>query len=457
MKQPGKPPRKQMTGIKIAAVFVLIVAAGLFVAPKPLTQLLDSAALSSWGSPSRAAQTPTQSAPPAAPAGIVAPALSPHLAQPQSAAAIAPTGSVPEQIDPLPALLPAETIALPTVTPSPLPSATPLPLAQPSPAQPAPAAASVALTGVRHAWQTWNNCGPATLAMNLSYYGSPLDQAAVGAALRPFEDDKNVSPEEMAAYARAQGYQAQLRVNGDAATLRALLRNGFPVLVETWLEPEPDDGMGHYRLLTGFDDAAQRWIAYDSYDATTLISADPALYQGIYLPYAQMDALWSVFNRAYILIYPPEQEPVVRDLLGDAFDEATMWQSALAQAQAEIAADAANPFPWFNLGSSLVYFGDYTQAAAAFDEARARGLPWRMLWYQFGPFVAYQAVGRYADALALADAVLAVTTSIEEIHYWRGQAQNALGDAGSAHISWRRALELNPAFAPAQAALSLGD
>ncbi len=285
--------------------------------------------------------------------------------------------------------------------------------------------------------------------MNLSFYGSPLDQAAIGAALRPFEDDKNVSPEEMAAYARAQGYQAQLRVNGDAATLRALLRSGFPVLIETWLEPEPDDGMGHYRLLTGFDDAAQHWIAYDSYDAATLISADPTLYQGISLPYAEMDSLWSVFNRAYILIYPAEQEATVRDLLGDAFDEATMWQAALAQAQTEIAADAANPFPWFNLGSSLVYLGDYAQAAAAFDEAHARGLPWRMLWYQFGPFVAYQAVGRYADALALADAVLGVTTSIEEIHYWRGQAQNALGNPSAAHISWRRALELNPAFAPA--------
>ncbi len=306
---------------------------------------------------------------------------------------------------------------------------------------------------MRHAWQTWNNCGPATLAMNLSFYGSPLDQAAVGAALRPFEDDKNVSPEEMAAYAQAQGFHAQVRVNGDAETLRRLLSNGFPVLIETWLEPEPDDGMGHYRLLTGYEHAAQRWIAFDSYDATDLVSADPALYAGIYLPYAEMDALWAVFNRTYLLIYPPEQDTALRAILGEAFEEQAMWQAALAQAQSEVAADAQDPFAWFNLGTSLTHLGDHASAADAYDQARAIGLPWRMLWYQFGPFAAYHALGRYTDMLNLADSVLAATTSIEEIHYWRGLALAGLGDEAAARAAWQAALDLNPAYAPARAAL----
>jgi tetratricopeptide (TPR) repeat protein len=338
-----------------------------------------------------------------------------------------------------------------------LPTVTPAPLEQPAPSsslpQPLPAQDEVALNGVRHAWQTWNNCGPATLAMNLSFYGSPLDQAAVGAALRPFEDDKNVNPEEMAAYARAQGFHAQVRVNGDAETLRRLLSNGFPVLIETWLEPEPNDGMGHYRLLTGYEHAAQRWIAFDSYDATNPVSADPALYAGIYLPYAEMDALWAVFNRTYLLVYPPDREDALRAILGDAFDEEAMWQAALAQAQSEAAADAQNPFAWFNLGTSFAHLGDHAAAAAAYDQARAIGLPWRMLWYQFGPFAAYHAVGRYADMLSLADAVLAATTSIEEIHYWRGLALAGLGDEAAARAAWQAALDLNPAYAPAQAVL----
>jgi hypothetical protein len=82
----------------------------------------------------------------------------------------------------------------------------------------------------------------------MSYFGSKLSQADVAAVLRPYRDDKNVSPDEMAAYARARGLQAIVRVNGDADRLKRLLSAGVPVLLETWYEPKPNDGMGHYRL-----------------------------------------------------------------------------------------------------------------------------------------------------------------------------------------------------------------
>ena len=433
-----------MAGVKLAVLFVVgfvIVAAGLFLARQALI----------WTAPLLAAES-MQPAPGSA--RTQAPPLpvfangSPFAYAPLVAAAKTTT----ELEDATPVAAP---VLLPTVTPEPSLTPSPTPLAQPTPSQPQYLAVAdeIALEGVRHAWQTWNNCGPATLAMNLSFYGSPLDQAAVGAALRPFEDDKNVSPEEMAAYAQAQGFHAQVRVNGDAETLRHLLSNGFPVLIETWLEPEPDDGMGHYRLLTGYEHAAQRWIAFDSYDATDLVSADPALYAGIYLPYAEMDALWAVFNRTYLLIYPPEQDTALRAILGEAFEEQAMWQAALAQAQSEVAADAQDPFAWFNLGTSLTHLGDHASAADAYDQARAIGLPWRMLWYQFGPFAAYHALGRYTDMLNLADSVLAATTSIEEIHYWRGLALAGLGDEAAARAAWQAALDLNPAYAPARAAL----
>ncbi|HXF61237.1 MAG TPA: C39 family peptidase, partial [Caldilineaceae bacterium] len=274
---------------------------------------------------------------------------------------------------PTPATVPVQA-ALPTATAT-------SPLAPSAPVQ--PLQSTVQLTGFRHQWQTWNNCGPATLSMNLSYYGSPLSQADIGAVLRQFPDDKNVSPYELAGYARSQGFQAQVRANGSADLARQFLSNGIPLLIETWLEEQPNDGMGHYRLLVGFDDANQRWIAYDSYVHTNLVSEDPANYQGIYMPYAEMDSLWKVFNRTYVLIYPPDREPVVRAILGDAFEPAAMWQQALATAQTEAAQNPNDPFAHFNVGTSLVELGDYAGAAAAFDQARAIGLPWRMFWYQF--------------------------------------------------------------------------
>jgi tetratricopeptide (TPR) repeat protein len=314
------------------------------------------------------------------------------------------------------------------------------------------AAPSVQLTGLSHMWQTWNNCGPATLAMNLSYYGSPLSQADIGAALRLYEDDKNVGPEEMAVFARSQGFNALVRVSGDADRLRLMLSNNVPVLIETWHEPEPDDGMGHYRLLVGYEDATKEWIAYDSYDSRGVDPNQP--YAGIRVPYDELDRLWSVFNRTYVLIYTDELAPAMKSILGEDMDDATMWQRALEHAWAETQERPDDPFAWFNLGSDLVALGQFEPAAAAYDHARRIGLPWRMLWYQFGPFQAYYETGRYQEVVTLTNATIETTSSVEEIYYWKGMALRAQGDIAGARQAWLRALELNPNYAEAAEVLA---
>jgi len=324
-------------------------------------------------------------------------------------------------------------------------------LATPTPTYRA-TAPSVQLTGLFHTWQTWNNCGPATLAMNLSYYGSPLSQADVGAALRHYEDDKNVGPEEMAVFARSQGFNALVRVNGDADRLRLLLSNSIPVLLETWHEPEPNDGMGHYRLLVGYEDTTKEWIAYDSFDSRGVDPSQP--YVGIRVPYDELDRLWSVFNRTYVLIYTDEAAPAMKGILGEELDDATMWQRALEHAWTETQERPEDPFAWFNLGSDLVALGQFEQAAAAYDHARQIGLPWRMLWYQFGPFQAYYETARYQEVVALTDATIKTTSSVEEIYYWKGMALKAQGDMAGARQAWQRALELNPKYAEAAEVLA---
>ena len=267
-----------------------------------------------------------------------------------------------------PAVFPSPSAAPSTATPTPTPTftATPTPTLSPSPTATPPALADgayVELTGLAHQWQTWNNCGPATLSTYLSYFGSTLNQEAVRRALRPNGEDKNVNPDEMAAFARSQGYRALVRVNGDADRLRALLQAGVPVLIETWLELEPNDGMGHYRLLTGYDDARQEWIVYDSYVSNGLKKDAP--YRGIRAPYAEIADLWRLFNRTYVVIYTDDLAPTVEGILGPEVDDAAMWERALAQAQAERTQAPADAFAWFNEGSALVALGRHAEAAAA--------------------------------------------------------------------------------------------
>jgi tetratricopeptide (TPR) repeat protein len=224
------------------------------------------------------------------------------------------------------------------------------------------------------------------------------------------------------------------------------------VLIETWLEPEPGDGMGHYRLLTGYEDAQGEWIAFDSYVSTGVDPNQP--YRGIRLPYDDVARLWAAFNRTYVLVYTDDQASAVLGILGEDADDASMWQRALLGAQEKVRQQPDDPFAWFNLGTDLVAVGHFEQAANAYDRARVIGLPWRMLWYQFGPFQAYYETGRYQEVITLANATITGAKDIEELYYWKGLGLLAAGDPTGARRAFERALALNPNYTEAVAALA---
>ena len=326
-----------------------------------------------------------------------------------------------------------------------IPMATDLPVATALPPR-------VQLEGIRHSFQTWNNCGPATISMALSRYGSVIGQSEAARSLKPDPDDKNVSPGELAEYARGQGYGALVRVNGDRDRLRALLAEGVVVVVETWFIPEPNDEMGHYRVLTGYEDDAAGPTGTATPGGGYFTAADSFDGPHVRLSFDAFDRLWRVFNRTYVPVYPLELSAVVTRNLGADLDDRAMFTTASAHAEREIAA-GEDVFGWFNLASSLNGLGDTAGAAKAYDRARALKLPWRMLWYQFGPFEAYAARARWSDVLALADANLKNAPNLEESHYWRGRALAAQGRPEEARKAWERALSLNPGFRPAQEAL----
>ncbi|HLF25214.1 MAG TPA: tetratricopeptide repeat protein [Anaerolineae bacterium] len=367
------------------------------------------------------------------------------------------TTDVSTLLTPLPTRTPTPTLT-PTATPEPTspptdqptPQLTLTPVVPPGPTQAArstPAAldaANVFLTGFRHIYQTWNNCGPATISMNLSYYDWPNGQADAAQFLKPDPEDKNVSPHEMVAFAQSQGFNALARINGSPDLLKRFLQAGIPVIVEKGFEPDPADGWeGHYELLIGYSDAKQEFVAMDSYTGPN---------QSV--KYTDLDWYWSHFNRTYISVYTAEQEETVMQLLGPDVDPDANAANALASAQAEASANPSNPFVWFNVGSSFAALGEYESAASAYDQARSLGLPWRMTWYQFGIFEAYYQTGRFEDVLALADATLAKTAYIEELWYYRGLVHQAQGELDAARQQFNQALRYNPNFKAAADALA---
>ncbi len=362
------------------------------------------------------------------PVAAVAAIVTPIQIAPQAA----PLGTEPQNATPT--LLPPT--ATPTTPTTVAPSPTPTPIVAIALASPGD---SLQLSGFTHQWQTWNNCGPATITMNMSYFGRPETQVEAAQFLKPNRDDKNVSPEELAAYARTTGLEAIVRQGGTVDQIKSFLSNNLLVLAETWLVYD-GDGLGHYRLITGYDDSTGQFTTLDSLNGPDFK-----------VSYEQFDTDWRVFNRLYIIVYPPEQAQTVAALVGPDMDERVMYERILSEAEAQAKPDDA--IASFNQGEALTRLGRPQEAIVAFDRARQLGLHWRRLWYQFTPFEAYYATGRYQDVLALAEATIKGAGGLEEAYYYRGLALQAMGQPG-AEEDFQAALDYNPHFTPAVEALN---
>ena len=342
-----------------------------------------------------------------------------------------------------------------TATPVPAainpPTATALPPAlTPSPAPPVDfLPASARIDGVLHQQQTWNNCGPATITMALSFHGWRQPQAYAGDKLKPNREDKNVSPHELADFVREESFvEAIARPGGSLDLLKRLVANGFVTVIETAAMFEGYDWIGHYRVVVAYDDAYQLFYFYDSF-----LGVGPDA-NGITKSYASVDQDWRAFNRTFIVVYHPDREALLREILAEHWNETDAAQIAFETAQSEARSNPKDAFAWFNMGSSLVALERHQEAAAAFDQATSTGkLPWRMMWYQHGAFAAYFAVGRHQDVLTLAAHNQNTAPELEETYYWRGRVYEAQNQKQRAASSYRRALGYNPNYEAARQAL----
>lgn len=334
-------------------------------------------------------------------------------------------------------------VLTPTSSSSPAPTPTITPTPTPLPPQ-------VLLPEPEYVKQDINNCGPATLAMALKFYGWKGTQEDIAKEVKPMRDDRNVNVEELAQYVlhNVGWLRLQYRVGGNIDRLRQFIAAGIPVMIEEtfmmeesyW--PNDDRWAGHYLLLTGYDDEQKIFIAQDSF-------VSPNLRVG----YSDLDKNWQSFNRVYIVLYYPEQEDTVKAILGEDWDLDKNRMNALKQAQYETQQEPSNAFAWFNVGTNLVYFDRYHEAAQAYDQARKIGLPQRMLRYQFGPFMAYFHDFRIDELMALTEYALKITPNSEEAMLWRGWGLYRLGKREEAYKMFLKALGEHPGYADAQYAI----
>ena len=355
------------------------------------------------------------------------------------------------------------TAMAPTQTPEPEQTPTPegdpvQPTGTPEPAPTfAPVPAAFELDGMGLEYQSMNNCGPANLSMDLTYWGWPTTQDVTKAGLRTHKEDRNVMLSEMRDFViEKTNLSALFRYGGTLDTVKRLVSNGFPILLERG-HTDPDDGwMGHYSIVTAYDDAKQTVRIPD-----TLLGV-------MTLGYDELMLDWAHFDGIYLVVYPPERETEVLALLGPDADPAKNLQNTLDQVTARIQQVSGRElfFAWYSRGSILVEMKNYVEAAQAYDQAfavyaqlPAGERPWRITWYQVGAYPAYYYTGRYQDCLSLVMQTLSNKRSPElpESWYWAGRASAALKMTDDAISNYRKALEYHPGWAlPLEGLAELG-
>jgi hypothetical protein len=359
-----------------------------------------------------------------------------------------------------------------TVTPRPGPTGSPTVTSTPLPE-------TVMLDGVKYEHQhgRFNYCGPANFSMALTFWGWDGNRDVIGKAVmpgntdkegKPANKDKNVMPYELQDYIaqNVTGMSSIIRYGGDIDVLRRMVSAGFPVVVEKGIYELDLNGkkswMGHYAFITGYDDAKQEIIYQDTYQPA---GAQPGHNRRI--SYEDFIEGWRSFNYTFVVVYPYDREAQVLTLLGDWVDEDWAARHALDMAEngSRILLGIDQYFAWFNKGTSHVALFQYTDAAVAYDYAfslyaKLTGdesiRPYRMMWYQTGPYKAYFYSGRYMDVINLATTTLEDTISepmLEESLYWRAKAEYMTGDTQAAIADYRAALKVHPNWEPAVLAL----
>jgi len=312
-----------------------------------------------------------------------------------------------------------------------------------TPSLPPIPSSKVLSNGGYHIFQTFNNCGPAALSMTLRFYGINATQNELGNALRPYQvaggnnDDKSVTLEELAEKSKEYGFTPYHRPMGNPEIVKQFIANDIPVIARTWTKPDED--IGHYRIIKGYDETAGTFLQDDSLQNKNLTYT-----------YADFNEIWKKFNYEYLVIVPKDKLEIAEQILGENTNAQTAWQSAVANSKSELSnnpndlpAGRQDIYARFNL--SVAYFNtvQYQSAVEEFEKIENQ-LPFRTLWYQIEPIEAYYELGNYDRVFQITDKVLNnYNRAFSELYVLRGRIYQKQGNIEAAHSEFEKAVLYN--------------
>jgi len=221
---------------------------------------------------------------------------------------------------------------------------------------PKDAPAAAVFDDMKHVWQSLNNCGPAAVVMALSTLGVDVNQETARLALRGTNVLRGMGPQGVGPWVQENfDLRSTWRNNGTNALMKKLIANGFVPMVTQWMQDPTVSRIAHWRTVRGYDDAKGVFYVNDS-----------MLGQMVPLSYDWFGRNWQSFAYRYMVIYRPEEEPLLKAVIGADWSDSYVRQALYERAKSEAQAQNTN-FAWLALGEAAYANGIFDEAVAAFE------------------------------------------------------------------------------------------
>ncbi len=256
------------------------------------------------------------------------------------------------------------------VAPAPAASEVPAPVKPVSSVPVAATPSALRLGPLQYIRQTLNNCGPASIAEVLKYWGVNQTQDQAQALLRPDGNSRGMMPYPVPSYIHSLGMSSLMGVGGNDTLVKALVANGFPVIIAQAVSAT--DRTGHYREIEGFDDGKGVFISTDSY-----------LGPNHEIGYAEFNQIWTG-NQRFMVVYPPAKQTLLDAVTASVnWDKTAAYQADLARPQRQRPGETPpsgvgrDGFTNLNTAWDLIQLGRFDEAKAeiARVSASANSLP----------------------------------------------------------------------------------
>lgn len=317
------------------------------------------------------------------------------------------------------------------------------PSVSPSPTPPPIPNSKILSNNGYHVFQSFNNCGPAALSMTLRFYGIEASQEVLGQALRPYQipggdnDDKSVTLEEVAEKSKEFGFIPYLRPMGDSDVLKKFIANDIPIIARTWTKPNED--IGHFRIIKGYDDSRGIFIQDDSLQGKNLEYT-----------YSDFNEIWKKFNYEYLVLVPKEKQKLAEQIIGSDVNAEIAWQKAVENSKKQLSQNPNDTDARFNLSVAYYKLGNYEKSVKEFEKVENK-ISFRTLWYQIEPIQAYFELKNYDKVIEITDRVLNnQNRAFSELYILRGKIYQERNEANLAQEEFRKALLYNTSLKEAQ-------